>query len=174
MNEKSIIAQYAFRVIELWVRDRKVFRIDSDVEELTQKAACFVSIHRISDNSLRGCIGTLEPRHESLAEEIQHNAISAAENDSRFTPVLPDELSDLKVSVDVLSIPQKTSIEQLDPKKYGVIVEKDGMRRGVLLPNIEGVDSVEQQIRIVKRKANLSMFDNDELTFYRFTTTRHE
>lgn len=174
MSEKSIIATFAYQVICKWVTERTRFRLEPVPPELSERAACFVSIHLISDGSLRGCIGTIYSRFPTLHDEVQHNAISAAENDTRFSPLRPDELDNLYVTVDVLSIPEKTSIDNLDPKKFGVIVELDGYQRAVLLPNIPGVDTVEQQIKIVKRKANLSMFSNDELTFYRFTSKRYE
>ncbi len=174
MPEKSIIATFAYQVIREWVTQRTRFRLEPVPPELAVKAACFVSIHLTSDGSLRGCIGTIYSRFPTLHDEVQHNAISAAENDTRFSPLRCDELDNIHVTVDVLSIPEKTSIENLDPQKFGIIVELDGYKRAVLLPNLPGVDTVEQQIKIVKRKANLSMFNNDDLTFYRFTSTRYE
>ena len=106
---------------------------------------------------MRGCIGTIEAVKESLAEEIISNAISAATRDPRFPPVAPDELSHLRYSVDVLSKPEPTTFEGLDPKIYGVIVEDlQGTRRGLLLPDIEGVETATQQVEIAARKAGIA------------------
>ena len=123
---------------------------------LTEPGACFVSIKTLEGN-LRGCIGTIEPAKESLAEEIISNAISAATRDPRFPPVAPDELSHLRYSVDVLSEPEPTTFEGLDPKIYGVIVEDlQGTRRGLLLPDIEGIETATQQVDIAARKAGIA------------------
>lgn len=121
--------------------------------ELAKRAACFVSLKK--RGALRGCIGTILPRHESLAEEIEQNSVAAATQDPRFPPVGLEELSDIEISVDILSEPEAvTDLRELDPKRYGVIVERGG-RRGVLLPDLEGVDSVEEQLAIAARKAGL-------------------
>ncbi|HCL79875.1 MAG TPA: AmmeMemoRadiSam system protein A, partial [Synergistaceae bacterium] len=118
-----------------------------------KRAACFVSLKK--RGALRGCIGTILPRHESLAEEIEQNSVAAATQDPRFPPVGLEELSDIEISVDILSEPEAvTDLRELDPKRYGVIVERGG-RRGVLLPDLEGVDSVEEQLAIAARKAGL-------------------
>ncbi len=123
---------------------------------LTEPGACFVSI-KTREGDLRGCIGTIEAVKESLAEEIISNAISAATRDPRFPPVAPDELSHLRYSVDVLSKPEPTTFEGLDPKIYGVIVEDlQGTRRGLLLPDIEGVETATQQVEIAARKAGIA------------------
>jgi AmmeMemoRadiSam system protein A len=105
---------------------------------------------------LRGCIGTIEPSKESLAEEIVANAISAAIGDPRFDPVSPAELANLRYSVDVLFPAEPAEMEDLDPKIFGVIVEDEsGSRRGLLLPDIPGVDDAEQQVEIAARKAGI-------------------
>ncbi|NLL63601.1 MAG: AmmeMemoRadiSam system protein A [Ruminococcaceae bacterium] len=143
---------------------------DLPAEMLKNRAATFVSLHR--EGRLRGCIGTLAPCHESVALEIQYNAISAATEDPRFTSLHLDELDDLQISVDVLSEPEKISgPEELDPKKYGVIVSH-GYRRGVLLPNLEGVDTVEEQIDIARQKAGIAKYEEYQLE--RFEVVRHE
>lgn len=122
------------------------------------------------DGSLRGCIGTYVPTKENLAEEIRDNAIAAAVEDPRFLPVSTNELDDIKVSVDILSEPEEVSgINQLDPKKYGIIVAK-GYRRGLLLPDLEGIDTVQEQLKIARRKAGI--LDNEKITVYRFTVER--
>lgn len=137
----------------------------------TQKAACFVSLHK-SDGSLRGCIGSLEPMRASLADEIYENARSAALRDPRFFPVEAEELDRLSISVDVLSEAEQISdASALDPKVYGVIVQK-GPLRGVLLPDLEGVDTIEQQVDIAKQKAGIPR--HVEAKLFRFTVNRYE
>ena len=122
---------------------------------LSERAACFVSI-KTSDGDLRGCIGTIEPSRDTLREEIVGNAVNAAIRDPRFKPIAPDELSQLRYSVDVLSTPEPATFDELDAKTYGVIVEdEEGERRGLLLPDIEGVESASRQVEIASRKAGI-------------------
>lgn len=136
-----------------------------------EKRACFVSLKNRRDGSLRGCIGTLEPTCPSLGEEVLQNAVSSATRDPRFEPLTLRELPGVAISVDVLSEPEAIpGPEYLDPRKYGVIVEK-GDRRGVLLPDLEGVETVEQQLNIASRKAGLR--GPEEATLRRFTVHRH-
>jgi len=131
---------------------------------------CFVSLKTRSREDLRGCIGTLEPTCPSLGEEIIQNAVSSATRDPRFEPVTLPELADIRISVDVLGTPEAVAgQEELDPKRYGVIVEKDG-RRGVLLPNLEEVDTVREQLLIASRKAGLH--GPEGATLWRFTVER--
>jgi MEMO1 family protein len=123
---------------------------------LGARAACFVSL-KTHDGQLRGCIGTIEPVKDTLAEEIIANAINAASRDPRFSPVAADELPHLRYSVDVLSVPEPATLEDLDPAVYGVIVEDEsGSHRGLLLPDLEGVDSVAKQVEIAARKAGIA------------------
>lgn len=137
-------------------------------EKLPSRAGVFVSFKK--DGQLRGCIGTIEPTTPSLVQEIMQNALSAAFDDPRFEPIRAEELDDLTISVDVLYPPEKiASIEELDPCRYGVIVSK-GHRRGLLLPDLEGVDTAKQQVEIAKRKAHLG--PNDEVELYRFEVQR--
>lgn len=122
---------------------------------LSARAACFVSLKTL-DGQLRGCIGTIEPARETLAEEIVANAINAATRDPRFSPVSAEELSQLRYSVDVLSETEPATPADLDPAVYGVVVEDEsGSHRGLLLPDLEGVDSVAKQIEIAARKAGI-------------------
>lgn len=139
-------------------------------EMLNRRAGAFVSLHK--DGQLRGCIGTIGPVQASIAREIMHNAVSAAVEDPRFSPVQPDELADLVYSVDVLGpVEDISSPAQLDVKRYGVIVTKGG-RRGLLLPNLPGVDQVEQQIAIAKQKAGIGLQETG-VSLSRFEVIRH-
>lgn len=122
---------------------------------LAARAPCFVSL-KTRDGELRGCIGTIEPVKDTLAEEIVANAISAATSDPRFDSVREDELRDLVYSVDVLLPSEPATMDDLDAEIYGVIVEDEsGSHRGLLLPDIPGVETVEQQVEIAKRKAGI-------------------
>ena len=123
---------------------------------LSARGACFVSI-KTNAGDLRGCIGTIEPAKQTLAEEVIMNAINAATRDPRFSPVSTDELPNLVYSVDILEAPEPACFEDLDPAVYGVIVEDEaGYARGLLLPDIKGVDTVAQQVEIAARKAGIA------------------
>ena len=138
---------------------------------LALRAGAFVTL-RTSDGQLRGCIGTTEPAQPTLAEEIIHNAIRAATHDPRFAAVNREELSDLVYGVDVLSAAEAAEgPEDLDPARFGVIVETlDGRRRALLLPHIEGIETVEQQWRAVHQKAGITI--GEDVRVERFTVTR--
>ena len=124
------------------------------------------------EGQLRGCIGTIQAVQPSIAEEIIRNAISASTEDPRFQPIQAKELDKLAISVDVLgSMEEIDSPGQLDAKRYGVVVTK-GRRRGLLLPNLEGVDTVEEQIAIAKQKAGIGY--GEEVRLERFEVVRHE
>lgn len=134
-----------------------------------ERAGVFVSIKK--DGMLRGCIGTTAPTQSCIAEEIRRNAISSGTQDPRFPPVRESELADLVYSVDVLSAPEPVADESaLDARRYGVIVSS-GHKRGLLLPNLEGVDSVEEQVRIARRKAGIG--DHERYSLARFEVVRH-
>lgn len=136
---------------------------------LNKKAGVFVSIHE--NDNLRGCIGTILPTTDCIAEEIIHNAVSASTRDPRFAPIREDELEALEISVDVLNEPEDIdSPEELDVKKYGVIVYNK-YKRGLLLPNLDGVDTIDEQISIAKSKAGI--FDREEYSLQRFEVVRH-
>lgn len=135
-----------------------------------ERAGVFVSLHEHGD--LRGCIGTIAPTRDSVAQEIISNAISACSADPRFYPVQKNELDYLSYSVDVLFPPEAIdSPTELDPQEYGVIVSK-GDKRGLLLPNLEGIDTVDQQVAIAKQKAGISPAD-DDVELERFRVVRH-
>lgn len=135
-------------------------------------AACFVSLHG-PRGELRGCIGTLRPVQPSLGEEVLENARSAALRDRRFPPVAEGDLAGLDISVDVLSEPEEVGgAEALDPRRYGVLVSTADGRRGVLLPDLEGVETVEAQLSIACRKAGIR-FPQEPIRIQRFTVVRH-
>ena len=136
---------------------------------LTRRAGTFVSLHK--GGQLRGCIGTIAATTGSVAEEILQNAVSACSRDPRFPPVAPDELSRLEISVDVLGdLEPVDSPDQLDVKRYGVVVSH-GMKRGLLLPNLDGVDTVEDQIDIARRKGGIG--SSEPYRLERFEVVRH-
>ena len=121
---------------------------------------------------MRGCIGTIFPQHDTVAQEIVRNAISASTEDPRFFPIEEKELDNLKISVDILFPPENVSSkDKLDPKKYGVIVTSKSGRRGLLLPDLEGVDTVEKQIQICRMKAGI--LENEPVSLQRFGVQRY-
>jgi AmmeMemoRadiSam system protein A len=137
---------------------------------LGARAACFVSI-KTASGDLRGCIGTIDPTRDTLAEELIVNAMHAASRDPRFPPVSAGELPDLRYSVDVLSAPEPATFEQLDAKIYGVIVEDEGgNHRGLLLPDLQGVDTASKQVEIATRKAGIK--PGSPLKLFRFRVAR--
>lgn len=139
-------------------------------DNMRTKAGVFVSLKKFGN--LRGCIGTFMPTTDNLYLEIVQNAISASTSDPRFPPVSLDEINDIAISVDILSAPELVKdINELDPKKYGIIVAK-GHKRGLLLPDLQGVDTIQQQISITKMKAGIHPDDND-VDIYKFTVERY-
>lgn len=139
-------------------------------EEMTNnKRGVFVSLKKFG--MLRGCIGTIFPVTESIASEIMRNAVEAGEGDPRFSPVSEGELEDIVFSVDVLTEPIKALKEELDPKKYGVVVRR-GRKSGLLLPDLAGVNTIEEQINIVLNKAGISA--NENYTIEKFEVIRHK
>lgn len=164
------IVELAKQTIEEYVRTGKTISPPRDLSpELAARAGVFVSLKK--KGNLRGCIGTFEPMAATVAEEVVKNAIAAATQDPRFHAVEKDELAELEYSVDVLSAPEKiTNIKDLDPKEYGIIVVQ-GMRQGLLLPDLAGVDTVEEQLRITKMKAGI--WTDENLEIFRFAVTRY-
>lgn len=161
----------ARRSLEAWVRNSEKISVPEGLpsEMTSRRAGAFVSLKK--HGQLRGCIGTIAATTPSVAQEIIRNARSAATEDPRFEPVEPQELEDLVYSVDILGDAEDIdSPQQLDVKKYGVIVSS-GMKRGLLLPNLEGVDTVEQQLEIARRKAGLG--GKEPVKLQRFEVVRH-
>ncbi|MDZ4654527.1 MAG: AmmeMemoRadiSam system protein A [Coriobacteriia bacterium] len=163
-EDESEPVALARRAIDAYVRERRVIAEEHPRGILAGRAGAFVSLHRGPD--LRGCIGTIGPTHETLADEIIHNAIQAATADPRFPPLTAEELGAVEVSVDVLHEPEPASMSDLDPKCFGVIVSAD-WRRGLLLPDLEGVDTVDQQITIAMRKAGINPRERVRLERFR-------
>ncbi len=183
--ENDIYVRLARRSLESCIREGRKISWEEVKDELLspeedkkaaeagltgRRAGAFVSIHE--SGMLRGCIGTIGPVYATLADEIIENAISASTRDPRFDAIEAGELDKLEISVDVLGeIEDIDSEEQLDVRKYGVIVTK-GYRRGLLLPNLDGVDSIKQQLAIAKQKAGLRA-DEEDCTLQRFEVVRH-
>jgi len=157
--------------LEEYVATGKTIEIPEGLpEQMTaKKAGVFVSLKKMGD--LRGCIGTIKATTDCIAQEIIQNAISAGAQDPRFYPVQLDELHEIVYSVDVLMDAEPIdSIAQLDVKKYGVIV-RSGRRTGLLLPNLEGVDTPQYQVNIALQKAGIGQ--NENYTLERFEVIRH-
>lgn len=166
------LVELARQAIDAYVRKRAVI----DPVEITglqpRRAGVFVSLH-LPDGSLRGCIGTFQPTRPTIEEEIVRNAISAATRDPRFYPVREEELEALDISVDVLGDPEEVSgLDDLDPKVYGIILQASDGRQALLLPDLEGVDTPEQQLRITARKGGIDP-DRDSYRLFRFKVERH-
>ncbi len=171
---ESIHTKTAFNAIQEFLTTNSTQKIESqDIPAiLSKKSACFVTL-KTSENRLRGCIGTLTPVYKNLFTEIIKNAVASAVRDYRFNPLTIDELNDIRITTEVLYPPEKIEdISLLNPEIYGAIISDITGKRGVLLPGIEGVNTIEEQIKIIKRKANIIQKSNDNLTFYRFKTEK--
>ena len=165
------LVKLAKDTIELYVREKKVLEVRGEdlIGEMTGKAGVFVSLK--IGGCLRGCIGTFQPCEPNVATEVIRNAISASNCDPRFSPVRKDELDSLEYSVDVLTAPEQVKdMKDLDPKRYGVIVQA-GRCRGLLLPDLEGVDTVEEQVGIAMQKAGIR--PGTPITLFRFEVKRY-
>ena len=162
----------ARQTIEEYVSNGRTI-IPSEIPGLRpRRAGVFVSLH-LPDGSLRGCIGTLGPTQPTIEEEIVNNAISSATRDPRFSPLCLEELEGLDISVDVLGEPEEVKgLEDLDPQKYGLILQTDTGKRALLLPDLEGVDTPEQQFTITCQKGSINP-RRDTIQFQRFQVDRH-
>ena len=163
-------AELARKAIEAYINEGKKIEPPQELSpELKEAAGVFVSLHK--KDQLRGCIGTFLPTKASVAEEIISNAIESATRDPRFPPVKREEIPELEISVDVLTKPEPVSnIDELDPKKYGIIVHSGG-RRGLLLPDLEGVDTPERQIAICRQKAWIG--EDEPIEIQKFRVRRY-
>ncbi|RAK07753.1 hypothetical protein C8C77_11137 [Halanaerobium saccharolyticum] len=172
MDEEKYITNLARKTVEEYIVSGK----EAEVEEeqlpdiLKKKAGVFVCLRK--KGNLRGCMGTFRPVQKNAAYEIISNAMTAAENDPRFPEVVKEELNEIQISVDILSEPEEVSDKsKLDPKKYGILV-KGGHQTGLLLPDLEGIDTAEKQLNIAKKKAGLR--EDAEVEIYRFKVRRFE
>ena len=164
------VVELAKETVESYIGEGKTPQPGELTPEMRERAGVFVSLHK--HGQLRGCIGTFEPKEKNVAEEIIANAISSSTGDPRFPPVTVSELDDLEYSVDILTKPEPViDMNQLDHKKYGVIVES-GWKKGLLLPDLEGVDSVEEQIAICRLKAGIQA--GEPVKLYRFQVRRFQ
>ncbi|HZK18437.1 MAG TPA: AmmeMemoRadiSam system protein A [Clostridia bacterium] len=170
-GEEGFLVRVARKSLESYVKGKWDTTLMEEVPvEFRHRAGAFVTLKK--DGELRGCIGTIAPRRDNVAEEVLYNAVAAGTEDSRFFPMAEDELKDLVYSVDVLGEPEPVKdVSGLDPKNYGVIVRK-GFRSGLLLPNIEGVDTVEMQLGIACQKAGINPYDDYKIE--RFKVTRYK
>ena len=170
-QKSDVFVKLARAAAEYFVKNGQQIELPEWVpaELLNTKAGAFVSVHKFG--ALRGCIGTILSTKQNIAQEIIHNAVSAVSEDPRFEPVEEDELKYLDINVDILSEPEKIKSEaELDVKKYGVIVQS-GYRRGLLLPDLDGVDTVEQQVSIARRKGGIA--PGEKVDLFRFEVVRH-
>ncbi|HEX9115466.1 MAG TPA: AmmeMemoRadiSam system protein A [Anaerolineae bacterium] len=171
-NEQHPLVRLAVATIEAYVRERRTLRPEeAPVPVSGAPAGVFVTIHTRRTHDLRGCIGTIQATTPELAEETIRNAIAAATRDPRFPPVGIDELDDLEIEVSVLHPAEKIgSLELLDPRRYGVIVQH-GRRRGLLLPDIPGIDDVQTQVEMARRKAWIGQ--DEPVEMYRFQVDKY-
>jgi AmmeMemoRadiSam system protein A len=158
----------ARQAIESFLADKPLPGI-VDMPGFDRAAGTFVSIKK--KGQLRGCIGTIEPIYATLVEEVINNAVSAATRDPRFPSITEDELGEITISVDVLTPTEPvSSLEELDPDRFGIVV-KSGVRKGVLLPDLPGVDTAKQQVEIAMNKAGISRPEDVQL--FRFEVKRY-
>jgi AmmeMemoRadiSam system protein A len=169
-TQNDPLVALAKEAVEEYVKSGRKIEVPTPVApELMVQAGAFVCLKKSGE--LRGCIGTIEATEPTVAAEIINNAISASTRDPRFHSVRADELADLEYTVDVLSDAEPVgSLEELDPKKYGVIVQSGG-KRGLLLPDLEGVNTAEEQLSIAMCKAGIRA--EEQVCVSRFTVTRH-
>ena len=175
-NINNQIVNLARKAIEEYVQNgKKINKVKNDLPEefYQKKRGTFVSIKK--NGNLRGCIGTVEPTQENVVQEIIRNAVNACSHDPRFPAVSSEELDNLTISVDILGEKEPVnSLEELDPSVFGVIVQK-GHQTGLLLPDLEGINTPEEQVSIAKKKAGISPGENVEnLNLYRFKVKRYE
>jgi AmmeMemoRadiSam system protein A len=175
MERSHPLVELARRTIESYVREGKRPSLPPALPvEMQQPAGAFVTIYR--HGQLRGCIGTIQPTQASVAEEVIENAVAAASRDPRFSAVESHELKDLEIKVDVLTKPVPIDgVEDLDPKRYGLIVQSlaHPWKRGLLLPDLEGIDTAEKQL-FWTRHHKAGITDPEEpVELFRFEVQRH-
>ena len=170
MLKKEDVPELAKKTIENYILYGEMYDIDKKLaEEVKREAGVFVTLKK--NGKLRGCIGTIRPTQKNIVAEVQKNAISAAEHDPRFPSLEEDELNDIDYSVDIIGEMEKVaSKDELNPEKYGVMVKGDH-KSGLLLPDLEGVDTVKEQLSIARKKAGLNK--DEEIEIYRFEVKRY-
>lgn len=171
IKKMSSFAELARKSVEAYIKERKIISAPMPLpEEMKDRAGVFVCLKK--KGNLRGCIGTILATKENIADEIIHNAVSAATGDPRFSPVSSGETGDLHYSVDILTEPESVDgFDKLNPGKYGVIV-KSGYKTGLLLPDLEGVDTVDEQVSIAMQKAGI--LPGEPVELFRFEVKRYE
>jgi AmmeMemoRadiSam system protein A len=170
MNPLVLLAKQA---VEAYIEDKKMISVPEGFPKnfLDKRSGVFVTIEK--NGNLRGCIGTYLPVRENIGEEIIHNAIFAATEDTRFGPVKKTELPHLSYTVYILNPPEKVQdISELDPKKFGIIV-KSGINSGLLLPDLDGVDTVAEQITICCQKGGIYLKEKN-IEIYKFTAEKYQ
>ena len=172
MNPLTSLAK---KTVETYIKERKIISPPRDLPKdlLEKRAGTFVTIEK--EGKLRGCIGTYLPTKENIAKEIIQNAISAATDDYRFGKIKEEELPFLSYTVYILNPPEQVeSIKELNPKKYGIIIRtaETPMRSALLLPDLEGVNTIEEQMDIVCQKGGINPAE-DKLIIFRFTVEKH-
>jgi AmmeMemoRadiSam system protein A len=178
MSEPHPLVKLARATIEGYVLGSQIPQAPPEAElapEMKQQGGVFVSIKK--RGQLRGCIGTIEPRQANVAEEVIQNAMSAATRDPRFPPVDARELGDLEISVDVLGSPEPIdSLDQLDPKRYGLIVQSlaNPLKRGLLLPDLPSIRTAEEQFHHTKVYKAGILDDDEPIQMYRFEVVRYK
>lgn len=173
MNTANPYTRLARLAIETYVKNGRLIIVPANLPAAltSRQAGVFVSLH-LPNGELRGCIGTIFPTRPSIAEEIIANAVAAATQDPRFDPVEKKELTNLEISVDILSKPKTISDSKLiNPQKFGLIVTAGDGRSGLLLPDIPGVDTAGQQLSICRRKGGIG--PDEPVTLQIFTVHRH-
>ena len=174
MNEYIKLAK---NTIEKYVKTGKKIEVPKDLPEefCSIRKGVFVTIYeKHSSKKLRGCIGTFMPTKKNIAEEIINNAVAAAVHDCRFNPISENELENLIYEVSLLNPPEQiNSVADLNAKKYGAIVKSLDGKTGLLLPNIEGVDTPEEQISIACQKAGINL-RVEKIELYKFTVEKYK
>ncbi|MFH0819185.1 MAG: AmmeMemoRadiSam system protein A [Patescibacteria group bacterium] len=176
MKKKLDYCKLARQSIEYYLVNKKTLSSLQDVPSKlkTKQAGVFVSLHNNINHDLQGCIGTFKPVMSCVALEIIHNAVSAAFYDPRFLPLKQTELSNINISVDVLGeLEQVMDIKKLNPKKYGIFMQTpDNRKSALLLPLLDGVDTVDQQLEITAQKGYINL-QKEQIALYRFLVKRY-
>jgi len=161
--------------VEDYIKDDKIIGPPKNFlpsEFLSKKAGCFVTI--LENGNLKGCIGTYQPTRKNIAQEIIHNAIAAATEDYRFDSITENNLDNLSYEVYILEEPQLIKdTSELDPKKYGVLVKSDSGKSGLLLPDLEGLDTTKKQLKAVYNKAGINP-DTENMQIYKFAAKKYK